>query len=247
VILHATFFLWQSPVRFLPAEPVLKISVIIPVINEASLIEQAIASSWASGVDQVIVVDGGSTDGTAERASQQECDWLRSEPGRAIQQNAGAAVADGDLLLFLHVDTVLPVNAAEQLRNAVHGTSGYGGFRQRIAHPGRLFRWLEAGNAWRIQRCGMVYGDQGLFLTRATWQELGPFPEEPLMEDYILSRRLKKRLRPILLPGPLQVDPRRWVRHGVVRQTVRNRLIAAAYLAGVTPTRLASYYRRHDR
>ncbi|MEE2826405.1 MAG: TIGR04283 family arsenosugar biosynthesis glycosyltransferase [Planctomycetota bacterium] len=225
----------------------MKISVVIPVINEAALIEQAIASSWAAGMHQVIVVDGGSTDGTEEIARQQKCEWLHSEPGRAVQQNAGAAFADGDLLLFLHVDTVLPVDAADQLRQAVKAPRGFGGFRQTIGHPGRLFRWIEAGNAWRIQRCGMVYGDQGLFLTRATWQELGPFPEEPLMEDYILSRRLRKRLRPILLPGPLQVDPRRWMRHGVIRQTVRNRLIATAYLAGVSPTRLAAYYRRHDR
>ncbi|MCH2182806.1 MAG: glycosyl transferase family 2, partial [Mariniblastus sp.] len=145
------------------------------------------------------------------------------------------------------VDTLLPVDAASQVRQAVKAPRGYGGFRQRIDHPGHLFRWIEAGNAWRVRRCGMVYGDQGLFVTRATWQEEGPFPEEPLMEDYILSRRLKKRLHPVLLPGPLQVDPRRWQRHGVLRQTVRNRSIALAYLAGVSPGRLATYYRRHDR
>lgn len=206
----------------------------------------AIESAWAAGIDQVIVVDGGSIDPTRQVAHQYDCVWLESRPGRAIQQNVGAASADGDLILFLHVDTKLPVDAANQLKNGVTGVRGYGGFRQQIMNPRRIFRWIENGNARRIGRSGLVYGDQGLFVTRATWQEHGPFPEEPLMEDYILARRLKRRLKPILLPGPLQVDARRWEQYGAVRQTVRNKLITLGYGLGVSPKRLAAYYRRHD-
>lgn len=227
--------------------PALKISVVIPVINEAPLIGDAIQSAWAAGVDQVIVVDGGSIDQTSQIASRQPCVWLESKPGRAIQQNLGAAAAEGDLILFLHADTTLSGDAGNQLKNAVTGVRGYGGFRQQIMNQRRIYRWIENGNARRIRRSGMVYGDQGFFVTRTTWQELGPFPEEPLMEDYILSGRLKKRLKPILLQGPLQVDARRWEQYGAIRQTVRNQLITLGYGLGVSPKRLAAYYRRHDR
>ncbi len=226
--------------------PALKISVVIPVINEAPLIGDAIQSVWAAGVDQVIVVDGGSIDQTRQIASQQSCEWLESKPGRALQQNVGAAAADGDLILFLHVDTTLPGDAGSQLRNAVTGVRGYGGFRQQIMNQRRIFRWIENGNARRVGRSGMVYGDQGLFVTRTTWQEHGPFPVEPLLEDYLLSKRLRTSLKPVLLPGPLLVNARRWEQYGALRQTVRNKLITLGYGLGVSPKRLAACYRRHD-
>ncbi len=224
-----------------------KISVVIPVINEESLIAMAIQSAWQAGVDQVIVVDGGSVDQTRQIAIQHSCLWLDSDPGRAIQQNVGASAAQGDVILFLHVDTLLPVDAGSQLRLAAAQKQGFGGFCQQIMNGRPIFRWIEAGNARRIRRKGLVYGDQGLFVTRSTWHEHGPFPEVPLLEDYILSQRLRDQVPPILLPGPLQVDARRWEQYGPIRQTCRNQLITAAYRLGFSPECLAGYYRRHDR
>ena len=247
MIIHAAFFVCGDLEHPVGTGPALKISVVIPVINEAPLIGDTIQSVWAAGVDQVIVVDGGSIDQTRQIARRHPCEWLESKPGRALQQNVGAAAADGDLILFLHVDTTLPGDAGSQLRNAVTGVRGYGGFRQQIMNQRRIFRWIEYGNARRIRRSGIVYGDQGLFVTRTTWQEHGPFPVEPLMEDYLLSKRLRTSLKPVLLPGPLLVNARRWEQYGAIRQTVRNKLITLGYGLGVSPKRLAAYYRRHDR
>ena len=210
------------------------------------MVGSAIQSAWAAGVDEVIVVDGGSTDGTKQFATQHSCVWLESRPGRATQQNRGAEAARGDLILFLHVDSKLPADASEQINKVLNEPMCYGGFRQQIENPSRIYRWIESGNCWRLMRRGMVYGDQGLFVSRAAWREYGPFPEEPLMEDYLLSKELRRFLQPILLSGPLVVSARRWEKYGPVRQTLRNWAITLACCLGVSPSSLVKFYRRHD-
>lgn len=224
-----------------------KTSIIIPALNEAARIAEAVRRARETGPYEVIVVDGGSGDETAALARQAGANVLITVPGRAVQQNIGARHATGDVLLFLHADTWLPPHAVRQIESALADAAvGCGAFRQQIEAEGLAYRLLERGNAWRVKRRGMAYGDQGIFVRRALFDELGGFPEVRLMEDLLLMKRLRRRSRPELLPGPLHISARRWQRHGVVRQTARNWLLLAAARFGVSPDRLAQFYARHD-
>lgn len=226
----------------------MRISVVIPVINEAPIVGQAIERAWQAGADEVLVVDGGSNDGTVEIAGQSRCQFLQSETGRSPQQNAGASSATGDVLLFLHVDNWLEPGSVDQIRQALDDPKAQcGAFQQHIAARGPCYRVLEWGNALRVRWRGLAYGDQGIFVRRELFEQLGRFPDAPLMEDLIFMRQARRATWPILLTGPLHVNPRRWQQHGVIRQTIRNWLLITAYLLGVSPTRLSQFYQRHDK
>jgi rSAM/selenodomain-associated transferase 2 len=222
----------------------LRTSIIIPTLNEAAHLGAALASAKAAGADEMIVVDGGSSDGTCELVDVARL--LSSSPGRALQQNAGAAEATGDVLLFLHADCQLSAQSLEQLKAAVDAGALWGGFQQRIDAPSVSYRLIERGNALRVRWRGLVYGDQGLWVQRSLFERVGGFENVPLLEDLLLSRRLRRIARPHVLPGPLTISARRWQRHGVVRQTLRNWSILAAHACGASPASLARRYRRHD-
>ncbi len=225
----------------------MRVSIIIPALNEAAVIERAITAAWQADADEVIVVDGGSHDDTVARAEAANCRVIASSPGRACQQNRGAAEATGDVLLFQHADNWLDNTALKQVHRALQKPSIIAGaFEQRIAAPGSLYRWLERGNAWRARCWGLPYGDQGIFLRRQAFEQLGGFPNVRLMEDVLLMQRVRRKRRPVLLAGPIHIDPRRWQRHGIVRQTLRNWTLLAALRLGVTANELARFYPRHD-
>lgn len=225
----------------------MRVSIIIPALNEAEGIAFAIERSWGAGADEVLVVDGGSSDGTADFAAEHRCRVLRTPPGRAGQQNAGAEHATGDVLLFLHADNWLAAGAVEQIRAALPQASTWGGcFRQRIESPSLAFRLVEWGNSLRARWLSRPYGDQAIFVRREAFLQAGKFPPVRLMEDLLLVKLLRKQGRPLLLPGPLYVSARRWERHGVLQQTARNWTLLAAARLGVSPDRLAAYYKRHD-
>ena len=203
----------------------MNISVIIPVLNEAPLVTDAIRRAWDAGANEVIVCDGGSVDDTVALARKQQCLLLKSLPGRAIQQNLGAAASRGDVVLFLHVDTWLLPRAVDQIHLALRYRHIQGGaFRQRIEAAGTGYRLLEWGDRARVQLFGLAYGDQGIFLRRKFFEHL------------------RKEARPVLLPGPLFVSPRRWQKHGILHQTLRNWSLLAAEKMGVSPRRLARFY-----
>jgi rSAM/selenodomain-associated transferase 2 len=174
---------------------------------------------------------------------------IQSPPGRALQQNAGAAAARGPILLFQHADCWLAADSLRQIVRALNERPAAvaGAFRQRIAAQGPLYRLLEQGNAARVRWFGLAYGDQGIFVRRAIFEQIGGFAAVPLMEDVMLMRQLRRHGRPLLLPGPLHVSARRWRRQGVIRQTARNWCLLAAFFCGVSPASLARHYRRHDR
>lgn len=225
----------------------MRLSVIIPAVNEAVNIERAVHSAWLAGADEVLVSDGGSTDGTEAICRGLRCRWLSASRGRGPQQNAAAQEASGDFLLFLHADNWFtgPVRGQiEQARAA--GATGAVAFRQQIDAPGWKYRLLEVGNAWRVRRLGLPYGDQAIGISRELFDRLGGFPPFPLMEDVALMRRSRTFGWPVLLAGPLGVSARRWRERGVLRQTIRNWLLLGAWMCGVSPFRLSAFYARHD-
>jgi rSAM/selenodomain-associated transferase 2 len=224
-----------------------RISVVIPALNEAANISRAVKSAWSARADEVLVVDGGSQDQTVDVAAGEDATVLVGAAGRSVQQNLGAQQATGDVLLFQHADNRLDNGACEQIRSRLRDERVVcGAFRQRIEATGWRYRLLEFGNAQRVVWCGLPYGDQAIFVRKAIFEQLGGFPEVPLMEDLMLMRQVRRRWRPVLLDGPVYISARRWKEYGVIRQTARNWCLVAAYTLGVPPERLAKHYARHD-
>ena len=221
--------------------------MIIPAINESAWIERAVSRAWQAGIDEVLVVDGGSNDDTQELARRGGARVVSSLLGRAIQQNRGAALAGGDILLFLHADNWLAPQAGTQIRERLRDGAVLGGaFYQQIDAPQKLYRWIERGNALRVRLRGLAYGDQAIFMRRDVFQRLGGFPEVKLMEDLLLMRRFRQLSRPVLLPGPVHVHSRRWQRRGIIWQTLCNWTLLCAEAFGVAPDRLAKFYPPHE-
>lgn len=221
----------------------MRISIIIPTLNEAERIADVVAKARALGEESdIIVVDGGSNDGTLDLADAADV-TLTTERGRAIQQNAGAAAATGDVLLFLHADCWLESGSLSSVRSVLEDERVVGGcFRQAIDARGMRFRLLEFGNALRVKTCKWAYGDQGIFVRRDVFEQAGGFPEVALMEDLLLMKRLKRVGRIALLDQRIHVSARRWQSQGVVRQTLRNWSLIALAHCGVSPNRLAGLY-----
>jgi rSAM/selenodomain-associated transferase 2 len=222
----------------------MRLSIVIPTLNEAATIQQNLQRALALRPHEVIVADGGSEDETAELARAAGANVVTSVRGRGRQLNTGSRQATGDVLLFLHADCWLEEQAVEQIEAALLDDNVVGGaFQQRIDHEHRIFRWLEWGNAVRVRWRRMPYGDQGIFLRRSAFEALGSFAEVRLLEDVLLMREIRHRgWRIEFLPGPIHVDPRRWLEQGVVRQTVRNWLLLAGLRLGIPPDRLADFY-----
>jgi rSAM/selenodomain-associated transferase 2 len=218
------------------------VSVIIPTLNEASCIAGAIAAVRRQHPCEIIVADGGSTDGTVEQARAAHI-VLAAPRGRAAQMNAGAAQAHGEHLLFLHADCMLADDALTAVGNALSRPGVIAGcFSMRVAAPGMVYRSIDACATARVRLTGIAYGDQGLFLRRSDFVKLGGFPPLRFMEDVFFSRRLRRLGRIVVLSQAIHVAPRRWQRSGIIRQTLRNWALTALAVAGVSPDRLAAYY-----
>ena len=219
------------------------ISVVIPVLNEADRIVETVRRvRRADEQCQIIVVDGGSSDGTLARAAEADV-CLTAPEGRAIQQNVGAEAAQGEVLLFLHADCWLEEGALDALRRELADRRVVGGcFRQRIEASGLQYRLLEWGNTQRVRAWQWAYGDQGIFVRRDIFQQVGGFPDVRLMEDLLLMKRLKRLGRIAVLDSRIYVSARRWQKRGVVRQTLCNWSMTALVQCGVSPDRLVGFY-----
>jgi rSAM/selenodomain-associated transferase 2 len=197
---------------------------------------------------EIIVADGGSSDNTVAIAESFGARVVRADRGRAGQQNRGAAAAGGEILLFLHADTILPAGFGEAVRTCLARPAAVAGaFRLAIAGPGRGLRLIEALANWRSRRLRMPYGDQALFLRRQTFLRLGGFPEQEIMEDFELVRRLRQLGRIELLELAVSTSARRWRQLGPIRTTLINQAIILGYLLGCSPYSLASWYRSSSR
>jgi rSAM/selenodomain-associated transferase 2 len=220
------------------------ISVVIPSLDEGERIRDTVASAQAPGVE-VLVVDGGSRDRTAALARDAGATVLVSPPGRARQLDAGARAASGEVLLFLHADTLLPAGWDGAVRQALEDPRVSGGaFRLCFDCRSLPLRAVEWGARLRVALFRLPYGDQALFLRRSVLEELGGVPQVPIMEDLDLVRALRDAGRLALLPQPAVTSARRYQAGGVLRTMLRNWLAAAAWAAGVDRTRVAAWYRR---
>ena len=221
------------------------LSIIIPVLNEAAAIGDALAAlapCRARGVE-VVVVDGGSRDGTAAIAHPLADHLLSAPRGRGSQMNAGATVAKGEVLLFLHADTRLPPDAERLVLMGLQASKrAWGRFDVTIAGRSPLLRLVAALMNLRSRLTGIATGDQAMFVTRDAFAQAGGFPDIPLMEDIVLSRRLKRIGRPACLPARVVTSGRRWDQHGIVRTIVMMWRLRLAFFLGAEPARLARRY-----
>ena len=223
----------------------LNISIIIPTLNEAHTIGVLLQEIQGVPGTEIIVVDGGSQDNTAEIAASFGVKLLKTSPGRARQMNKGAEAAQGGILLFLHCDTWLEAGFADAVRAAV-GQPGVaaGAFRLAINCRGLGLRIIERLVNFRSTFLKMPYGDQGIFLSSQEFKAIGGFPLQPIMEDFELMRRLRRRGKVHILPFKAFTSDRHWNRQGIIRTTLINQAMIIAYLFGVAPEKLAEWYRK---
>jgi len=222
-----------------------RLSIIMPVLDEASGIVatlQPLQAARHAGAE-VLVVDGGSRDATCDLARPWADRVLQAPRGRAAQMNAGAAEASGDVLLFLHADTVLPANAVAAIESALaDDRRSWGRFDVAIAASHPLLTVVAMLMNARSRWTGIATGDQAMFVRREAFEAAGGFPAIPLMEDVALSRALRRRSRPAALRDRVVTSARRWERHGIVRTIVLMWRLRAAYALGADPRRLAARY-----
>jgi len=220
------------------------ISIIIPARNEAAAIKTTIGRAQQGSILEVIVVDGGSSDETREIASLLGAKVIRSAPGRAVQMNTGAAMAKGEILLFLHADTLLPPDFATPVTDILARPGiAAGAFTLAIDLAGTSVRLLEKAVHLRSTLLQMPYGDQAIFLYRQKFIEIGGYPEEPILEDVLLIQRLKKSGRIGIATQKTLTSGRRWQQLGLIKTSLINQAIMLGYLLGISPQRLQYWYR----
>jgi rSAM/selenodomain-associated transferase 2 len=220
------------------------LSIVLPVLNEASCIVAALSALQGlrrQGVE-VIVADGQSQDGSAALAAPLADAVIVCVPGRAAQMNAGAARARGETLLFLHADTMLPEGAAQAIAQAMAQGALWGRFDVEIAGKPRILRLVARMMSLRSRLVGVATGDQGIFVRRAVFEREGGYPPVALMEDIALCDVLKKRARPACLRAKVRTSGRRWEKHGVWKTIFLMWRLRAAFRLGVAPEVLARKY-----
>ena len=218
------------------------VSVIVPTLDEESCIAMTLRLLRQHRPRQIIVVDGGSRDGTTEQAADADL-LLRSPRGRAVQMNLAAEHATGDVLLFLHADCALDPGALDEAERCLAGRGVAAGcFTMRVQGEGWWYRSIDRFATARVRLCGLIYGDQGLFVRRDLFHRAGGFPRLGLMEDLFFSRQLRRLGRLVVASSKIWVSPRRWQRAGLARQTLRNWALTALAAGGVAPDRLARFY-----
>lgn len=226
--------------------PARMISVVVPTFNEATTIERTLGGLQAlrRAGHEVIVVDGLSDDETLVRARPLADKVLGATRGRASQMNAGARIAQGDVLWFLHADCLSPMDVDNLILNALKKKDAvWGRFDVCLSGSGLLYRIIEFMMNSRSRITGIATGDQGIFVTQNMFKQAGGFPDIPLMEDIAFSKRLRAYGRPVCLQHKLTTSSRRWERRGVWHTILMMWRLRLAYALGVNPQKLARLYR----
>jgi rSAM/selenodomain-associated transferase 2 len=219
------------------------VSVIIPTLNEEPVLAATLERARQTGVHEIIVVDGGSTDQTRAVAARRADTVIAARRGRAAQMNAGAALASGDVLLFLHADTLLPEGFAPAVNRACAKPGVVGGrFDVDLQPSSPLIRLTGALMNRRSRLTRIATGDQAIFIRRDVFERLGGYADVPLMEDIDLSRRMKRAGRIACLRERVIASARRWQKNGVVKTILTMWTLRALYFCGVSPARLQRAY-----
>lgn len=226
-------------------------SIVIPVLNEGDRINALIEHLHNQGFEssyEIIVVDGDPQGGTVKAIQSEDVVTITTEKGRGRQMNAGAAMSSGDILIFLHVDTILPDGALNKISRALDKQDYVGGAFDLKIDSDRLFlRYISVRASLRSRWNRIPYGDQAIFMRKQYFDRIGGFKDIPLMEDVDLMRRIKKDGRKIhILPDKVTTSARRWQRDGALYTTVRNHILVVLFRLGVSPDRLAKYYWRQS-
>ncbi len=221
------------------------ISVIIPTINEVDNIEKILKSIRLGDNREVIVADGGSNDGTVALAKSLGAIVINGSQPKALQMNQGAMKATGDVLLFLHADTLLPDKFDEHVFKCIRRPGvAAGAFKLRIDSHIPALRLIERLANWRSDSLRTPYGDQAIFISSKLFHQVGGFPIIPIMEDFELVRRLRKRGKLVTLQIPVYTSARRWKNLGIFKTTLINQMVIAAYFMGISPNIISRWYQR---
>lgn len=221
-----------------------RLSIILPVLDEAPRIRAQLAAlqSLRTLGAELVVVDGGSGDGTPACCAGLADRVLIAARGRARQMNAGAAASSGRILIFLHADTMLPPGAFDAIVGAIDGGAQWGRFNVRIDGSHTMLRVVERMMNWRSRLTGIATGDQAIFLRRELFERVGGFEDIPLMEDIRLCALLKRESAPACLKAAVSTSARRWQKHGVWRTVLLMWYLRAAHFFGAKPEYLARQY-----
>jgi rSAM/selenodomain-associated transferase 2 len=223
-------------------------SIIIPVLNDADALLHSVMHLQflrASAVE-IIVVDGGSDKNNLAIMNQTVVpfvdQFVHASRGRALQMNAGAAVAEGKYLLFLHADTLLPASFLSLLSSWIDTSVMWGFFRPRLSGTQTLLRWIERSMYWRSRLTAVATGDQALFVRRDVFDRVGGFPSIPLMEDVAISKCLRRVAAPFICQDAIVTSSRRWEQRGIIKTIVLMWSLRFFYVLGVSPQTLERWY-----
>jgi rSAM/selenodomain-associated transferase 2 len=222
------------------------ISIVIPTYNESGTIKNTITklSEIVSADDEVIVVDGLSDDNTREIVSNfPDVKLLTSKRGRSTQMNLGAEMAKNEYILFLHADTLISATGLTLMKSQIISNGiGWGWFPIKLNSPKLIFRVLEIGANTRTRLTGVPLGDHGIFIRKELFNEVGGFPEMPIMEDIEFIRKIKAVSKGVEIKSPVSTSVRRFEKSGIIKTFVTMWVLRILYYLGISPKTLASYY-----